>query len=91
MTRTLPTRGDIWHGRSNHDASHWGHSVVVSRGQRDAHSRCLYFSEVDILDGTPLLDIKPYLRQFDSREDAVSGWLERHFRGGQSPQGVVVG
>jgi tRNA-Thr(GGU) m(6)t(6)A37 methyltransferase TsaA len=31
---------------------------------------------VDILDGTPLLDIKPYIRQFDTREDAKSGWVD---------------
>ncbi|MBN1574885.1 MAG: tRNA (N6-threonylcarbamoyladenosine(37)-N6)-methyltransferase TrmO [Deltaproteobacteria bacterium] len=31
--------------------------------------------EVDILDGTPLLDIKPYVPRFDVREDAVDGWL----------------
>lgn len=31
--------------------------------------------EVDILDGTPLLDIKPYMPKFDIRKDAVDGWL----------------
>lgn len=31
---------------------------------------------VDILDGTPLLDIKPYVKQFDSREDVKSGRLD---------------
>jgi len=30
---------------------------------------------VDILDGTPLLDIKPYIPQFDHRPDANSGWM----------------
>jgi len=30
---------------------------------------------VDILDGTPLLDIKPYVPEFDHRPDASSGWL----------------
>jgi tRNA-Thr(GGU) m(6)t(6)A37 methyltransferase TsaA len=34
---------------------------------------------VDILDGTPLLDIKPFVRQFDERECVRSGWFdERH-------------
>lgn len=37
----------------------------------------IYISELDILDGTPLLDIKPYFRQFDNRPDAVSGWLDK--------------
>lgn len=31
---------------------------------------------IDVLDGTPLLDIKPYVRQFDCREDAHSGWVD---------------
>jgi tRNA-Thr(GGU) m(6)t(6)A37 methyltransferase TsaA len=32
--------------------------------------------DVDILDGTPLLDIKPYVPQFDIFRVARSGWLE---------------
>lgn len=31
---------------------------------------------VDVLDGTPLLDIKPYVPQFDAAEDVRIGWLE---------------
>jgi conserved hypothetical protein TIGR00104 len=31
---------------------------------------------VDILDGTPLLDIKPYVHQFDNREEVSSGWVD---------------
>lgn len=31
---------------------------------------------VDILDGTPLLDIKPYVRQFDIRDNVRSGWFD---------------
>jgi len=31
---------------------------------------------VDILDGTPLLDIKPYVHQFDHRDDVKSGWVD---------------
>ncbi len=33
---------------------------------------------LDCLDGTPLLDIKPYLPTTDSEPDASMGWLERH-------------
>ncbi|MGO9019635.1 MAG: tRNA (N6-threonylcarbamoyladenosine(37)-N6)-methyltransferase TrmO [Syntrophobacteraceae bacterium] len=35
----------------------------------------LYIEDVDIVDGTPLLDIKPYVPQFDSRETELIGWL----------------
>lgn len=32
------------------------------------------FEGADMLDGTPLLDIKPYVPDFDSVTDAVTGW-----------------
>jgi tRNA (adenine37-N6)-methyltransferase len=35
----------------------------------------LQVGDVDILDGTPLLDIKPYVSAFDSFPEARSGWL----------------
>lgn len=31
---------------------------------------------IDVLDETPLIDIKPYIRRFDSFPDASEGWLE---------------
>ncbi|MHA1606247.1 MAG: tRNA (N6-threonylcarbamoyladenosine(37)-N6)-methyltransferase TrmO [Candidatus Freyarchaeota archaeon] len=31
---------------------------------------------LDVVDGTPLLDIKPYVPQFDSRKAEKIGWLE---------------
>jgi tRNA-Thr(GGU) m(6)t(6)A37 methyltransferase TsaA len=31
---------------------------------------------VDMLDGTPLLDIKPYVPKFDQRDNVKIGWLE---------------
>ena len=36
----------------------------------------LKVDDLDILDGTPLLDIKPYIPEFDHRPDAAIGWLE---------------
>ena len=44
------------------------------------------FSEVDILDGTPLLDIKPYVSHFDSRESVRNGWIDKHFGNGTIPK-----
>jgi tRNA-Thr(GGU) m(6)t(6)A37 methyltransferase TsaA len=35
----------------------------------------LKIEDVDILDGTPLLDIKPYVPTFDEREAVRTGWL----------------
>uniref|UniRef100_UPI003217421D tRNA (N6-threonylcarbamoyladenosine(37)-N6)-methyltransferase TrmO n=1 Tax=uncultured Draconibacterium sp. TaxID=1573823 RepID=UPI003217421D len=36
----------------------------------------IYFEGADMLDGSPLIDIKPYFRNVDNFPDAVSGWLE---------------
>lgn len=37
----------------------------------------LLVQNVDILDGTPLLDIKPYVPEFDRRAGLRTGWLEQ--------------
>jgi tRNA-Thr(GGU) m(6)t(6)A37 methyltransferase TsaA len=38
----------------------------------------LHIRNVDMLDNTPLLDIKPYVPQFDGQTDVVrSGWFEK--------------
>jgi tRNA-Thr(GGU) m(6)t(6)A37 methyltransferase TsaA len=36
----------------------------------------LHIENVDMLDGTPLLDIKPYVPDFDAAEQVRTGWLE---------------
>jgi tRNA-Thr(GGU) m(6)t(6)A37 methyltransferase TsaA len=36
----------------------------------------LHVQGVDVLDGTPLLDIKPWVPGFDVRENARAGWLD---------------
>lgn len=45
-------------------------SLVEIKGNR------LTISDIDILDGTPLLDIKPFIPDFDSADDVRLGWLE---------------
>jgi len=42
----------------------------------DVHKNILYIEDVDILDQTPLIDIKPYVPQFDHRPGSVAGWLQ---------------
>ena len=37
----------------------------------------LHVKDVDMADGTPLLDIKPWVPGFDVRENARAGWLEK--------------
>jgi tRNA-Thr(GGU) m(6)t(6)A37 methyltransferase TsaA len=36
----------------------------------------LHIQNVDILDGTPLFDIKPYVPAFDPQVDVRTGWLD---------------
>jgi len=38
--------------------------------------RVLHVAEVDMLDGTPLLDIKPYVPAFDAFPGTRAGWLD---------------
>jgi len=35
----------------------------------------LYVRGLDALDGTPVIDLKPYIPRFDAVEDASEGWL----------------
>lgn len=50
-----------------------GLSVVkLTRIQNDT----LHVQNVDVLDGTPLLDIKPYVPEFDHHPTNRIGWLE---------------
>ena len=82
-----PFLEDETHGifaiRSPHRPNHVGVSIVKLE---KVEENIVTFSEVDILDGTPLLDIKPYVSHFDSRENVINGWLDKHFRKGQIPK-----
>lgn len=49
---------------------------VVKLQKREGN--ILYIDNPDMLDGTPLLDIKPYIPDFDAYPDARSGWQEKH-------------
>ena len=51
-----------------------GFSVVKLENVVD---NILYINEVDIIDNTPLLDIKPYVSKFDSRTDTRNGWVAK--------------
>ncbi|MBP1676204.1 MAG: hypothetical protein H6Q20_763 [Bacteroidetes bacterium] len=38
----------------------------------------LYFEQADMLDCTPLIDIKPFYPRYDNRFDVKIGWLEKN-------------
>jgi tRNA-Thr(GGU) m(6)t(6)A37 methyltransferase TsaA len=49
-----------------------GMSIVKLVGRED---NILTVEGIDVLDQTPLLDIKPYVPRFDSIESASEGWI----------------
>jgi len=44
------------------------------------HENVLEVEGLDVLDGTPLLDIKPYVPQFDNRAATSIGWLKKRLK-----------
>jgi len=36
----------------------------------------IYISGIDAFNGTPLLDIKPYIKKLDAKPDANNGWID---------------
>jgi tRNA-Thr(GGU) m(6)t(6)A37 methyltransferase TsaA len=43
----------------------------------ERHRNVLLVEDLDVLDGTPLLDIKPYVEKFDLRVATRGGWTDR--------------
>ncbi len=73
-----PEERGVFSIRSPHRPNHIGLTVVKLekiQGNR------LEVSGVDMLDGTPLVDIKPYNPHFDSPEHTRIGWLEKYYSG----------
>lgn len=82
-----PFLEDVEHGifaiRSPHRPNHIGFSIVKLENVKNS---IITFSEVDILDNTPLLDIKPYVKYFDGRNKVKNGWIKKHFKNGKVPK-----
>ncbi|GAG85099.1 unnamed protein product [marine sediment metagenome] len=73
--------------RSPHRPNHIGLSIVKVK---KIEVNKMYFTEVDVLDQTPVLDIKPYVKYFDSRDNVKCGWLEKHFKNGNIPDETIL-
>lgn len=52
-----------------------GIGMTIVKVIRREHN-VLVVEGIDVLDETPLLDIKPYIARFDRISDASNGWLE---------------
>lgn len=51
-----------------------GHAVVELVERRN---NILVVKKLDAIEGTPVLDIKPYVKKLDQRHKVVSGWIEK--------------
>jgi tRNA-Thr(GGU) m(6)t(6)A37 methyltransferase TsaA len=73
----MPFLEDVSHGifatRTPTRPNPLGLSVVRLVGRR---GRTLLVEDLDVLDGTPLLDIKPYVERFDVRLGTRGGWTD---------------
>lgn len=87
---TRPFMEDVVHGvfstRNPHRPNHIGFSIVKIESVK---KNVVVFSEVDMLDKTPLLDIKPYLGTVDSRKNVKTGWAQKHLRRGRLPKRAI--
>lgn len=95
--RVVPYRDNREHGlfatRAPTRPNPIGLSVVRLLGRE---GNVLRVGELDVLDGTPLLDIKPYVPEFDSYPGSGAGWLDAQredrrqaddrFNAGDSPE-----
>ncbi len=66
------TRG-VFSTRSPLRPNHIGLSIVKLK---KIENNKIIVEGIDVLNGTPLLDIKPYVEKFDGVENSTSGWLK---------------
>ena len=59
--------------RSPHRANPIGYSVVKLIEKKE---NILKVKWLDAIEGTPVIDIKPYIKKLDSKPIAISGWTE---------------
>jgi tRNA (adenine37-N6)-methyltransferase len=81
--RSTTGRKGVFATRSPHRPNPLGMSVV--RLER-VDGLILHIRDSDMLDGTPVLDLKPYVAYTDAHPGAGAGWLEDAARSGVSEQ-----
>ena len=60
--------------RTPHRPNPLGHTIVEII---EIEKNSIKVKGLDAIDGTPLIDIKPYVKKFDCKKNAVSGWIEK--------------
>jgi len=80
--KVKPYLDDRWHGLFATRAPSRPNPIGLSCVKLlSVEANILHVSELDILDGTPLLDIKPYVGKFDCFEVRRNGWLDTADKG----------
>lgn len=79
-----PKRG-VFATRAPNRPSQIGLTSVVVKGV-DVAAGEVHVRGIDLLDGTPLLDLKPYLPMVDAWPHAGHGWLEEYLHAGIEPR-----
>jgi len=77
--QTRPFMDNTYRGifatRSPSRPNHIGMSVVrIDRIEENI----IYIRDLDIVDGTPLLDIKPFINVINKEDEVKLGWFEKH-------------
>lgn len=72
-----PKEHGLFATRSSHRPNPIGYSVVRLLERK---GNILQVEGLDAIEGTKILDIKPYVPKIDSKSEANSGWLEGKFR-----------
>lgn len=66
----------VFASRSSFRPNSLGLSIVLNRGIfNDSKGVALLIAGHDLVDGTPIFDIKPYLPRYDSHPGATEGWV----------------
>ncbi|MFB0552868.1 MAG: tRNA (N6-threonylcarbamoyladenosine(37)-N6)-methyltransferase TrmO [Phycisphaerae bacterium] len=75
--KVKPYLDDRWHGLFATRAPSRPNPIGLSCVKLlSVKANIIHVSELDILDGTPLLDIKPYIGKFDCFKVRHNGWLD---------------
>lgn len=75
--KVLPPRSDTRRGVFATRSPHRPNPIGLSAVRLDRiEGTTLFVRDLDLLDGTPVLDLKPYLAYADAFPDARAGWLE---------------
>jgi tRNA-Thr(GGU) m(6)t(6)A37 methyltransferase TsaA len=85
--KVIPYRDTVTHGLFATRAPARPNPIGLSAVRLyEISGNVLHVGELDILDGTPVLDIKPYVSQYDSYPAQRCGWLD----GDRARKDVIV-